>query len=157
MLDYVYGHDEVVASFVAQLIPSVRDLGFGNCRTIGVIEGGLLLAGIVYHNYQPDADVVQMSGAALPGHYWITRETMKRAYEYPFLGFGCQMVVNIVPADDARQLYMLSRFGYTFIPFPRLLGRERDGVICHLTREAWEASKFTKYLNRHQQPVSEAA
>ena len=52
---------------------------------------------------------------------------------------------------------MMARFGYTFIPFPRLFGRQRDGVICHLTREAWETNKFTQRLNHHLEPISEAA
>ena len=45
MLDYVCGHNEPVAGFVAQLIPHCRR-GFGpNVMTLGVVEGGLLIAG----------------------------------------------------------------------------------------------------------------
>ena len=50
MLDYVYGQNEIVAPAVAQLIPHCRR-GLGpNMMTIGVVEGGLMIAGIVYHN-----------------------------------------------------------------------------------------------------------
>jgi len=157
MLQYVYGQNDIVAPAVAQLIPHCQR-GFGaNIMTIGVVEGGLLIAGIVYHNWDPEAGIIEISGAALPGHYWLTRETLKRMFQYPFHYLDCQMVVQRTPADDVKLLHVLSRYGYTFIPFPRLFGRDRDGVICHLTREAWQANKFNQHLNRHHQPLSEAA
>ena len=126
--------------------------------TIGVVEGGLMIAGIVYHNWDPDAETIEISAAALPGHYWLTRETLKRMFQYPFHYLDCQMVAQRVLADDVRQQFMLSRFGYTFIDFPRMFGRHRDGVICHLTREAWEANKFNARLKHHlTEPLQEAA
>ena len=67
MLDYVYNYDELVARFVAMLIPHCRR-GFGRCKTIGVIDdAGQLIAGLVYHNYDPEAGIIEISGAALPG------------------------------------------------------------------------------------------
>ena len=149
MLDYVYGHDQEIAQFVAAMIPACRERGFGNCRAIGVVEGGLLIAGVVYHNWNPDAGVLEMSAAALPGHHWLTQETIKRMYQYPFLFCDCQMVMNIVPASDEQHLYVLSRFGYSLIRIPRLLGRDKDSVVCLLTREDWEANKFCKRYRHH--------
>lgn len=167
MLGYMYDHDEIVAQFTAQLIPHCQR-GFGpNIKTIGVVKGDRfssqgqwqLIAGIVYHNYDPEAGIIEISGAALPGKAWLSRETLRRIFQYPFLQCGCQMVVQRTPADDERLLGVLARYGYTFIPFPRLFGRERDGVICHLTREAWEANKFNQRLRHHiaGNPLEEAA
>jgi hypothetical protein len=70
------------------------------------------------------------------------------------------MVVQRVPADDERQLWMLARYDFAFTSLPRLFGRDRDGVVCCLTREAWEANKFNKRLRHHVGAVpslSEAA
>jgi len=158
MLEYVYGQNEIVAPAVAQLIPHCRR-GWGpNVMTIGVVEGGLMIAGIVYHNWEPEAGIIEISAAALPGHYWMTRETLKRMFQYPFHHLDCQMVVQRIPADDERQQFMMARFNYTFIPFPRLFGRHRDGVICHLTREAWETNKFNARMKHHlTEPLQEAA
>ena len=159
-LKYVYGYDALVADFVAGLIPHCRR-GFGNCAAIGVIDSdGKLIAGLVYYNYDPDAAIIEIAGAALPGRQWLTRETIARMYRYPFLGLNCQMVVQRTPADDERLLYILSRYDYSFIPMPRLFGAERDGVICCLTREAWEANKFNQRFKHHipdDQPLEEAA
>jgi hypothetical protein len=34
--------------------------------------------------------------------------------------------------------------GWKFETFPRLFGRDDDGVTCRLTDDAWAASKFNK-------------
>src|SRR5262245_26655894 len=101
MLRYVYGQDEIVARFVAMMIPHVGYRGFGNCRAIGVIDdGGKLIAGLVYSNWNTMAGTIEISGAALPGAHWLTRETIRRMFEYPFEQCGCQMVMTRVLADN---------------------------------------------------------
>jgi hypothetical protein len=94
----------------------------------------LLIAGLVYHNWDPEAGTIEISGAALPGHFWLTRPTLARMYQYPFLQCNCQMVVQRTPADNERLLYILARYGYSFVTVPRLLGRDRDCVVCTLTQ-----------------------
>lgn len=155
LLQYVYGADDLVADWVAQLIPRCRERGFGACKAIGIVEGGMPIAGVVYHNWEPDAGIIEISGAALPGHYWCTRETIQRAYEYPFLQIGCQMVVQRNSAEDERLLRQLAALNYSFIRIPRMLGRDQDGVLCLLTYEDWLDNKFNKRLR--QQPDAQIA
>jgi hypothetical protein len=153
MLDYVYGHDAVVARFVADLIPHCRRGFPETARAIGVIDAdGGLIAGLVYHNYDPEAEAIEISGAALPGKHWLTRGTIARMYQYPFLGIGCQMVFQRTPATDERLLGMLAAYDYTFVKVPRMFGRERDGVLCLLTVEAWQNNRFNKRLRHHEVP-----
>jgi len=158
MLGYVFDHSEVVAPFVASQIPARRGRGFGPCATVGVVEGGLLIAGVVYHDYDPSAEAVEISAAALPGQFWATRPTLRCVLAHPFLQLGCQMVSSRVAAEDERLLYMLLRFGYRLLPVPRMLGRDRDGVLATLTFEDWRDNKFNKRLWRDAGlPLSEAA
>jgi RimJ/RimL family protein N-acetyltransferase len=145
MLDYVYGHDQLVAEFVAALIPAVRERGFSRAsKAIGVVEDGKLIAGLVYHNFDVGAGVIEMSGAALPGKYWLTSETLRRIYDYPFLEVGCQMVLMRVEEENTRLLRVLAAIGYGFILVPRLLGPDKNCVLCTLTIEAWWANKFNE-------------
>ena len=149
MLDYVYGHDQLIAQFVASLIPHCRR-GFGpNVMAIGVVDDGNLIAGIVFHNFDPDAGTIEVSAAALPGKQWLSRETLKRMFRYPFFVCGCQMVALRTPVDNEAFLYVLHRYGFELIRFPRLFGRDRDGAICYLTREAWEENRFNKRFKHH--------
>lgn len=150
MLEYAYGYDQAVAAFVANLIPTVRERGFApTARAIGIVDGTELIAGLVYHNWDPDAGVIEISGAALPGRHWLTRETIKRMYQYPFLDCGCQMVVQRNDASDERLLGMLAAYDYHFVRIPRMLGRDKDGVLCCLTYEAWCNNRFNKRFRHH--------
>ena len=158
---YVYGYDGVVSAFVARLIPHcARGFGF-NIKTIGIVDEGDLVAGIVYHNWEPEAGIIEISAAALPHEPWLSRETLKRMFQYPFLECKCQMVVQRIQADDERQQFMMARFGYTLVKVPRMYGRGRDGVIGLLTDDAWAANKFNRRLGHHlapqPEPIREAA
>lgn len=156
MLDYVYGQDQIIAEFVVNLIPHCRQRGFGKCKAIGIIdESGKLIAGMVYNNWVPEAGVIEMSGAALPGKYWLTRETLRRIYRYPFEDCHCQMVVMQVAANDTVLLGVLAALGYNLIRVPRLHGRDKDAVLCLLTYEDWIANKITKRLADNLPPFLE--
>jgi hypothetical protein len=160
MLSYVYGQDELVAEAVAQLIPHVGARGFGNAaKAIGIIdENGRLIGGLVYHNYDPQAGVIEISGAATNSR-WLSRETIRRMYQYPFHTCGCQMIFQRTPADSVKLLGQLAAYDYTFIKVPRMFGRERDGVLCTLTYEDWCDNRFNKRFKHHliDAPLEEAA
>jgi RimJ/RimL family protein N-acetyltransferase len=149
-LRYVLDQHELVADFVAQMIPHVRGHGFGKCCAIGVVNGDdELIAGIVYHNYVPEAGLIEMSAAALPGHLWATRTTLKLMHQFPFLQCGCQMLLAKVLADNTRMLRQFAALNYSFIKLPRIFGRNRDGVLCCLTYEDWLDSFLCKRYKHH--------
>ena len=153
-LRYVYDQSETVATAVAKMIPHLHGRPFGKCRAIGIIdEQGRMIAGLVYHNWMPEAGVIDLSVAALPGSGWFSRETVWRMYAYPFIDAGVQMVSHLVPADATPSLRQLATLGCMLIEIPRILGRHRDGVLGLLTRETWESSKFHRRCARSQ-PVA---
>lgn len=157
-LKYLYERDDLVADFVARMIPYVRDRGFGNCSAIGVVdERDELIAGIVYHKLAPEAGVIEISAAALPGTAWLTPATLAVAYSFPFLRCGCQMVIHTVQASNTRVLWQLAAIGCSHVTVPRLFGRDKDGVHCLLTIEDWAASKLCQRFWRQQQQHERAA
>jgi hypothetical protein len=155
MLDYVFGHDEAVAAFVAQLIPECRERGFGKCRAIGVVDETGLLGGLVYRNWCPEVGTIEISGAALPGTNWLSRRTVQIMYDYPFYQCGCQMVIKTTMADNEIVLRIMAAVGFDLHYMKRLGGRDRDGVVGTLTQEQWEASKYNS--NRKRTPALEKA
>jgi RimJ/RimL family protein N-acetyltransferase len=147
-LKYLYGQDELVANFVAAMIPHARVFGFGKSKAIGVCENNELISGIVFHNLAPEAGLMELSAAALPGRQWCTRETLRQMYNYCFIQCGCQQVVNKVLASDERHLRELAALGYRLIAIPRLFGRDKDGVIALLTDDDWREGKIFRRINR---------
>ena len=146
---YLLDQPELVADFVARMIPQVGARGFGRCTAIGMVDDdGELVAGLVYHNLSPEAGLIEISGAALPETRWLTRETIRIMHGYPFLQCGCQMAIMKVLKTDLRLQRQLAALNYMFIDIPRLFGRGEDGVLCLLTQEDWMASKFYRRLHR---------
>ena len=143
MLKYLYGADEIVAKFVSQMIPHCRRGFAPDARAIGVLRDDKLVAGMVYHNFDIDAELIEMSGASIDPR-WLTRETLARVYGYPFLQCDVQMTFMRVPAENERLLRQLAAYNYTFMLVPRLFGRGMNGVLCTLTYEAWVANKFNR-------------
>jgi hypothetical protein len=142
-LKYLYGRDDLVAGFVARMIPHVGELGFGRCKTIGVIDtNNELIAGLVYHNLLPRFGVMEITAAAVPGCRWLTRETLRIMYGFPFEQCHVQMVAHNVRGSDLRLQRQLSTIGCAFSTIPRLYGRHEDGIICTLTDDAWANNKI---------------
>lgn len=150
-MKYLLDQTPLVADFVAQMIPHVRKQGFGKaCQAIGVVDDdNELIAGLVYHNLSVEAGLIELSCAALPGRQWATRTTLKYMYQYPFLTCGCQMLVQKNLATDERLLRQLAALNYSFINIPRLFGREKDGVLCMLTYEAWRDGMLCRRFKHH--------
>lgn len=148
-LRYLFGQDEIVGRFIVRLTPHNGGYGFGNSKTIGVLdESGNLIGGVVFGNFDPVAKTIEMAGAAITPR-WLTRQTIEVIYDYPFLRCGCQMVYQRTLADNERLLRQLAAGGYSFIKVPRMFGRDMDGILCLLTYEDWASSRFIR--GRHKQ------
>jgi RimJ/RimL family protein N-acetyltransferase len=150
-LRYVHEQDHPVARFVAALIPHVGWRGFSNYRAIGVIDDrGELIAGLVYTNWNPMAGTIELSAAAQPGRNWLTRATVRLAFDYAFEKHGCQMVIMRVRADNVSLLARLSDFGFSMSFVHRLYGRDTGGMVCTFTAEQWAQHPINRKVSRKE-------
>lgn len=141
---YTKGPDtQALARLVADRIWPGAGRDFGECQCIAVMFGDELAAGLVYHNYDPDADIIEISGASWKKG-WLTRNVLKAMYGFPFIDCGCQAVVQRVPDEDTAQHRMLAAFGAERYRVPRLRGRDKAENIFVTTRETWETNRFSR-------------
>lgn len=141
----LYGHSETVTQFVIDVagndIPGA-ERGFGKSVSIGVIDNdGLLVAGIVYHNWEPEAGIVEISVASITRR-WLTRPVLRAMFSYPFDQIGCQMIVMRTDSEKPHIGRMMKAVGAREYIIERLGGRNSDVAILTLTAEAWKASGF---------------
>lgn len=129
-----------VAWFVANSIPGC-ERGFGPCVASGVYRDGVLIGGTVYHNWNPEAGVMEMSGA---GKNWWNRAYLKAVHDYIFNDAKCQLAVMRVAETNTRMLRAAERFGYSKHMIPRLRGRNEAEAILTLTDDDWRQSKFNR-------------
>ena len=146
----LYGHSDAVEAFVAGLIPRCAE-GFGPCQAIGVInDDGLLIAGWVWHGWDPSAETMEFSGASLTPH-WMTKDILHKLFSYAFDEVGCQMVLTRNSARNKRLHRQLNRYGFTRWDVPRLFGRAENGVFWTLTDDDWRANNFHPGTKSHEQ------
>ena len=130
--------DPRVSEWVSERLGYKR--GFGNCHALGVLRGESLIAGVVYHDWSPENETVQLSAAA-DDRRWLSRQVVRDVLGYPF-SFAQTSFIQTDMENPARAIFR--KLGATEHVIPRLLGRTKDGVICALTDDAWKASKYGK-------------
>lgn len=135
----------MIEQFVAALHGSER--GFGPCATMGFHnKSGELVAGVVFHNWQPEYGVIEVSAASVDPR-WLTRGRMHEVAGYVFDGLGCRMALARHSEHNRIARRLWDRVGAREIRMPNLRGPDEDEMVALLTREDWEASKFAKGSN----------
>ncbi len=131
-----------MAKFVADLIPQVREHGFGDCRAIGTIDAhGSLVGGMVFHHWWPEAETIEFSGAALTPK-WLTRKILDAMFSYAFDVAKVQLLITRNSASNTRLHRQLAAYGFNRFDIPRMFGRGENGVLWTLTEEAFRSGKF---------------
>lgn len=149
MIRWVHYTDE---TRYAQLCAWVGEKIWGETRPfpMGVVMAVLsegppprLEAAMVFHNFDPDAGVVEISGASENAH-WLSRPVLQEMFGWPFDTLGFQAVVMRVDPDNRRLGRMLPTVGFKRYDIPRLRGRDKAEAIYVLTDDAWRASRFAR-------------
>jgi RimJ/RimL family protein N-acetyltransferase len=137
--------DDRVAAWVARNIEGCG-LGFGNCRALGVAHNDQLVAGLVFHNWEPDNGLIEISAAATH-RGWMTRKVVNTAMEYAFDGLECQAIVARISEANEPARKIWQALGSAEYTIPRLRGRDTAGCIYVLTDDAWQRSRFNEKVN----------
>lgn len=121
------------------------DRGWDEANTRGMAVGraGRIVGGVVFHEWNPDAETICMSAGGEPG--WMTREAIFAAHDYAF-GF-CQAVVWQVAETNTRMRRHAERLGYVGHVIPRLRGRHEADVIYIMTDAQWGAHPINARYN----------
>ena len=144
-MDLLYGHNEAVAAWVAAHIPGC-ERGFDRPVSIGVIEGERLIGGTVFHNWNPEAGVIEMSSAGTSPR-WLGRKMLKAIFGYVFDQIDCQIVVMRVSERNSRMIEIAKRFGFKGYLIPRLRGRDEAEWIFTLTDDQWRQHPLARSMN----------
>lgn len=133
----------ILSHWVAEHIWPGRGRDFGKCQGMAVLEDDALIAGAIWHNWEPDAGVIEIS-AASTSKRWLTKETLGVLFGVPFNEWGCQVVVLRVSDHDRPLHRMLRAYGFVQYRLPRLRGRNEAENVFILTDDAWRDNKFNR-------------
>jgi RimJ/RimL family protein N-acetyltransferase len=113
----VYGMTPQISAWVADKIPHVSE--FGACEALGVTDGQSIVAGVVFHDYQPACGTIQVSVAATNPR-WATRAIIKEILSYPFHQLKVRKVWSAMPLKNERA-----------IKFNKGIGFKQEAVLSH--------------------------
>lgn len=97
-----------------------------------------MVAGVLLHNYQPEAGVIELTAYAATRR-WLSRRALADVFGYVFDQLGCQMAVARIAEGNATARRFWSALGADETIVPRLRGRTEAEVISTLTDEQWRA------------------
>jgi RimJ/RimL family protein N-acetyltransferase len=132
--------NSAVGDFVSELIWGIKGAVRDYCA-MGVFEGQNLVAGTLYHNWQPEAGVIELTSASLDKR-WLTRPVVRSMFRLPFDVLSCQMVVLRVSERNKRMIRIARSFGFSETLIPRLRGRDEAEYIFFYTDDQWRTSPY---------------
>jgi hypothetical protein len=152
----LYGHDEEVTHWVCENIPhlAIRIPDFplghvlGPAVAIGVLgDDGQLIAGVVFHGYDPYVRAMEVSCAATTPR-WGNRAVFSEIMRYPFEGAKVQRLTAATPrrakpgATSPRKF--LEGLGFVREGSIRRGFGDDNAIIYGLLREEWLDGRFCR-------------
>lgn len=116
---------------------------FGPAVGIGFVKDGRLAAGFVFHNYEPETGVIEVSGYSNCRN-WVTPTYFRAIFDYPFNRAGCRVVVARHSEKNKRVIRIWRAIGADQVALPEVRGPGEAEIVAILTREKWENSKFMR-------------
>jgi len=142
MIRLVYGADANVHDFVRSTYGR-SDIEFQGSATIGVSDDGTLIAGVIFHDWQPSAGTIEMSIAARSAR-WMTRPVMAALAKYVIEGAKAQLVVMRTSESNTRACRIAEGLGFTAHRVPRLRGRDDAEMIYTMAAEDLAENPFMR-------------
>lgn len=134
--------NEAVGEFVSCVIYGEGG-HFASFCSLAVHDDGQLIAGVLYHHFNPRDGVMEMSAGAIDKR-WLTRPVLKAMFTVPFDVFGCQLAVLRVSEHNAPMLRIAKAYGFKEYIIPRLRGRTEAEHILTLSDDDWRLSRFNR-------------
>lgn len=114
--------------------PNAQALGFGN-----EIQG--IVAGIVYHNYQPENKSIELSAYSLC-QKWFTKHNLNVTMQYPFNQLGLRLIHAQFSMNNEKSKRLFKALGASLVSLPDFYQDGENAVIAILKKQDWENSRY---------------
>jgi RimJ/RimL family protein N-acetyltransferase len=140
-VNVLYGHTEYVRGWVKSKIAFLEGCDFGPSTALGVMDGQRLVAGVVFHGWQPMFRAIEISCAATSPR-WAQRPIIAELLSYPFEQIGVDRVTCATAADDKRTRRFLEGIGMTLEGIGIAAFGAKDAASYRLLKREWEIGRF---------------
>lgn len=135
------GYDDLVRFLTERIWGDDRKMSLGT--VMAVLDEDTVKAVVLFHNYEPEAGVIEISGAS-DSRRWLSRPLLKEMFGYAFIQSKCQAVIARIDPENNQLARIFKAYGFTRHDIPRLRGRDKPESIFVLTDDTWAANGFHK-------------
>jgi RimJ/RimL family protein N-acetyltransferase len=134
------GMDQGVAEWMAPRLPCIAGPeDFGPYRAVGIVRDGEMVGGILYNNFHPTYQHIEMS-IATTGPGWATRPILRALFAVPFEQYGVRRVGALTPhTGPVVAINMLPRLGFV-----------REGTLRHWYAQGRHAAVFSMTVDEYR-------
>lgn len=135
--------NEITGNLVSELIWGKPGFVDKYC-SMGVVHDEKLIGGTLYHNWHPEAGVIEMTSASTDKR-WLTRPVIRAMFGMAFDLIGAQLAVLRVSERNTDMVGIAERFGFSGVLIPRLRGREEAEWVFSYTDDQWRSSRYVDH------------
>jgi len=148
----LYGHDVEVIHWVCERIPylAIRIPHYppgevlGPAVGLGVLDdAGELIAGVVYHGYDPFVRNIEVSCAAITPR-WGNRELFRQLLRYAWATAQCQRISAVTPRSATSTRRFLEGLGFRREGSVRRGFGDQNAIVYGLLAEEWLEGRFSR-------------
>jgi RimJ/RimL family protein N-acetyltransferase len=134
-----------IGNWVSREMSDNGEIGFsGRYNAIGVVRDEILIAGFVYHDWNPKYKTISMSLASHTPK-WASRKVVCQLLRYPFIELGVQRITVLVNANNFPSLRLAEGVGFKRESLiERGAGEFGDIIVLRLFIEEWLAGKYNR-------------
>lgn len=131
-----------IGEWVSKKITSTGEIGFnGEYNSFGVIHNDSLIAGVVYHDWNPTYRTICIQLVS-DSPKWATRRTIEMLGNYPFVFLNCQRVTALINSDNVSALRLAEGVGFKREAVLERAAGDKDIIVLRLFQEEWLNGKF---------------
>lgn len=145
MILWAYPDDGMYQPLVGFITSRIwgREMPMSDGTVMAVAEGQQIIGACLFHNWQPDEGVIELTSASVSPR-WLNRRVLRAMFGYAFDTLKCQAAVMRVDPANVRMCRIASAFGFKRYDIPRLRGRDKAEALFILGDDEWRAGKFSK-------------
>ena len=129
---------QAVEGWIVPRIPHMHGGSFGLCMAAGVVRRGVMVAGVVFHEWQPEYRTLQLSMAA-DSPRWATADVLGGLFRYAFVTAGANKLWTATPHTNTRALRFNHGIGMKQEATLRHhFGPKSHAVVCSMMAAEWQ-------------------
>lgn len=112
-----------------------------DCATMGVVRDGVLVGGVVFHDWRTETNTMQLSVAGEPCR-WLTRSVINDTMRFAFDLMKVSAVYAMVSESNPVALKMDRAIFANEAYVPHMFGEGKGGYMLTLSEKEWRAHRL---------------